>query len=231
MAPVIEEASGATGSSVFVPSPFGQLLRRNVRPANPNTARQQLVRAGLSQFSAQWKTISRAFQNGWRSLATTYMQSGKYGASYASSAQRLFVNLNQNLRDIGAAQITAPPSAVNIPPALVITAGAVVHDQSTPETSTVALTVSGLNGNGFKLFATPPLSLGRFSFGNATYRMILADDDDGSLNTAQISAAYKAKFGTIPTGGRVAFKLIGVEANEGWASQPTYLDVDITTQA
>ena len=231
MAPVIEEASGATGSSVFVPSKFGQLLRRNVTPANPNTTRQQEVRTGLAAFSAGWRSLTRTQQNGWNSLARSVQRTGLYGANYATSGQRLYVMLNQNLREFGGA-ITDPPATLAAPAPLTFSAAVVRHDNSADADSFVNLTVASPDAQvGGLVSATPPLSLGRFSFSDSLYRLIRGTSDLEGDTQIQWTAAYKTKYGIIPAGGRVAFKIVPIDIETGFAGLPVFLDTDITNQA
>ena len=120
-----DPTSGKIGSQIYLLGRNGQVVRNRVIPANPNTARQQIVRGQFSQQSARWDAIDDVERAAWIAAAADQQTRARLGMSGPMTGNQLFVRVNTNLLQLGEDVVDVPPAVPAIglpaPAGLVIT--------------------------------------------------------------------------------------------------------------
>jgi len=87
--------SGSLGGLTASHNKGGQYLRRRSVPTNPNTARQQQVRAALATLTQAWNsTLSDSERQAWRDYAASVTRTDKLGQTITLSGQQWYVASN-----------------------------------------------------------------------------------------------------------------------------------------
>lgn len=101
--PVVSNASGKAGDTVFSRWKGRAYIRKLITPANPNTAAQQVVRDSLGRLPSLWRSIL-----GWvRTIQDAY------AVNYRMSGYNWFVGANRVLEESYLSGKITPPN-VNI---------------------------------------------------------------------------------------------------------------------
>ena len=86
---------GKIGNFVGLTNRSGQCLRALVTPANPNTAKQQGVRADFATLAAAWSgVLTPAQRAAWAAYAATLSYTSKIGTVYTISGFNAYVAAN-----------------------------------------------------------------------------------------------------------------------------------------
>jgi len=120
LGPVIADARGSVGGTVFSRNSAGAYMKQRTVPTYRATARQVAVAALLSTVINDWKVnLSTAERVLWNGLASITSLPNKLGEQFAPSGLNLFVKSNMMLDLTGQAHVTAAPVAAIAPqPAL-----------------------------------------------------------------------------------------------------------------
>jgi hypothetical protein len=202
---------GKRGVTVSQGGRYGQISRALVIPTNPRTPAQMLIRNRLSGVAAQWRQLSQEQRDAWTAAAKSCNSKPSDGQSGTLTGSQLFTKINVALLTIGAPVVTDPPAkpavAINPITGLTITsAGGVV---------TLKLTATDAPSDGTMLRVAAPVSAGRSSPGSYVYAGTLDSMENGAVD---ITALYKAKFGSPPVGSKV---FVSVNQNSGgWEDIP-----------
>jgi hypothetical protein len=100
---------GSIGGSTWSRNKGGMYVRQRAVPTNPNSVRQQAVRAIVATLSQGWATLSAAFQEEWRTYAQEHPVLNSLGQTIYLTGMDWFVKINSRLIDAGAASISEPP--------------------------------------------------------------------------------------------------------------------------
>ena len=203
---IVTDGRGKLGGQVYARNRSGAYVRNKVTPNNPQTIAQSAARSRLAKFSEQWRGLSQAQRDAWNAAAPDFAKTNVFGDSVNPTGKNLFTQLNVNLADIRGPVIENPPVPVEIsePGELTIVAN------SAPELS---VSFEGVEGQSYKIFATPPLSPGVGFFKNK-FRMI--DTHSGPADTPiNLFDKYNAKFGSFDEGQKVAIKVVPVVDSTG----------------
>lgn len=142
---IIADARGSVNGTTFSRNKAGAYMRNRTYPVNPNSTRQQAVRAAMNNLAFNFQTFPRETVNSWNEIAATYPAFNKLGEEYIQSGKQLYVSCGLNLI---AAGITAPvelPSAEPEIPQCNIEAAVFVANRTATQLST--LTVSGVTSD------------------------------------------------------------------------------------
>jgi len=211
---LVSEMRNKLNGSVFSKNRGGNYLRNKVTPSNPQTSHQVAVRARLTSFSQQWRSLTQTQIAAWRSAVGNFSKTDIFGDIRHPSGINLFVKLNVNLARIGVASLTDPPApgTVEAVTSIIVTASSITPSLSvaylpTPVPANTKLVVS----------ATPLESAGK-NFVKSEFR------DIAIINAATASpynalAAYTARFGALIAGQQVFFKLTPINDVTGQAGQ------------
>lgn len=126
---LVEKAGGRIGGYVAMMNKAGLCMRTWVMPSNPNSSKQQGVRATLSTLAYAWShTLTQDKRDAWAAYAATLTFTNKLGVNYTISGFDAFVAANGARMVGGLSQINDGP---------------VVGGFATYTTPTIVPTVSG----------------------------------------------------------------------------------------
>ena len=119
MGPMISDARGSVGGTVFSRNRSGAYARQRVTPTNPQSPAQMAARDRITQLQAHYRdTLTPAERTGWESLVALSTASNKLGDSITLTPQNAFIKVNALRLACGLTVIeTAPiaPIAIDCP--------------------------------------------------------------------------------------------------------------------
>ena len=209
MSAIIETISGKLGSAVFTKGRSGLNVRTRVKPHNPQTSYQTLVRNYFAVYTKMWRTLTPTEIASWNSAGANTAVKNKFGQSYAKTGKGLFIAANTENALVGdGVTITTPPASA-IPTLIPITG--VSFDSVTPA-ATVKTDAAVPADSLLQVWATPQLSAGISNFGKRAtlIKTFPAGTAAGSLD---IYPEYSAKYGLLIPGQQVAVQCYLNNAN------------------
>lgn len=190
---LVSDMRNKLNGSVMSKNRYGSYVRNKVTPVNPQTNYQQAARQLLGSLSSQYRGLTQAQRLSWINGAGNFPFTDIFGDVRHLSGQTLFVKLNTNLVNAGAATIDTAPLPVGVPELLI---EGVTVEATAGVISDLSLAVSEATipvGYALAVYATPPLPAS-IQFVKNRYRYIgVATVTAGE---ADILAAYSARFGT-----------------------------------
>jgi hypothetical protein len=186
---IVVDGRGKIGGHVMSKNRAGAYMRTKVTPVNPNTLAQVAVRSRLSGRAIGWRGLTAAQRLQWNAAVASFSRTNIFGDIKQPTGFNLYVKLNSNLLNAGAAVISVPPlpQAVSALLSLVVT-------QAPAGATTLTFTATPIPANHQLIIrATAPVSPGK-TFVKSEFRQI------ASLAPAQISpyvatVDYATKFG------------------------------------
>lgn len=166
------QLSGSVGSTTASHNRFGSYFRSRVIPVNPNSFRQQDVRAVLTNLTQQWKTLTESQRIAWGDLALQIPRTDPLGVSYFQTGQQLYVGLNAKRSTVGFAVIADAPALDDPPSAVAPSLTATVAAGGTLDWAYTS--AGGVAGNRFLLRATGTRSPGKTYIAPSEYKIIAA---------------------------------------------------------
>lgn len=120
----VDARGGIFGTIVF--SIWRQInyIRELAIPTNPNSPRQQLIRAFLTTASRAWAVLTQGQRDNWDSVAAGITHTTQLGQSFSPTGIAFYVGLSIIAQDLGEVPIVEPPAVDN--PAILADAAAVV---------------------------------------------------------------------------------------------------------
>lgn len=109
--PILSDARGAVGGSVFSRNASGPYVKANSMPTNARTLKSLAARALFGAISSCWRTKTWIEQNSWNTTATTLPQYNSMGEEFFYTGFQLFMQRNMNLAGIGIGNIIDTPGA------------------------------------------------------------------------------------------------------------------------
>lgn len=107
---IILPGSGKLGGMVWSHNKGGPYIRTRAIPTNPNSARQQLVRAFLATMSVAWEALTDAQRNAWNTWASENPLQNPIGGSYMRTGHQAYTGLNARLMDAALPVVDDPPT-------------------------------------------------------------------------------------------------------------------------
>jgi len=112
----ITQMAGSIAGNVFARNRYGNYVRARTKPTNPNTARQQAVRAALAQLTARWSdTLTAAQRAAWDLYASSVAMLNRLGESTHLSGYNHYIRSNVARQQGGAAIVDAGPVVFELP--------------------------------------------------------------------------------------------------------------------
>lgn len=99
---------GKLGGTVFARNRGGNYVKNYVKPANPRTAAQQLVRTWFGTISALWRSLTVDQRIAWNQAGENYPVLNPFGDTLILSGKALCQRLNTTLLNAGYTVINAP---------------------------------------------------------------------------------------------------------------------------
>ncbi|MBA7653068.1 hypothetical protein ES703_60909 [subsurface metagenome] len=108
--PILGNLRGSIGANTYSHNRGGDYVRRRVAPTNPNSTRQQTMRALLSSLAGFWSVVLTADQrNAWNTWASQQPKEGPLGNSINLTGINGYIWCNTHILDAGDARIDDPP--------------------------------------------------------------------------------------------------------------------------
>lgn len=122
----VVQMSGSIGGDVFARNRYGNYNRARTKPTNPNTARQQQVRAALAFLTDRWaQTLTAANRAAWNLYASNVSMKNRLGEAIYLSGFNHYIRSNVPLKQFVLTLIDAGPVVFELPskdPTFAITA-------------------------------------------------------------------------------------------------------------
>lgn len=114
----ITEMRGSIAGNTFSRNRYGAYARARTKPVNPNTGRQQTVRAAMAFLTDRWAQTLTALQRAaWNLYGSNVVMTNKLGESINLSGFNHYVRSNMILKQVGEAPVDAGPVIFEIPEA------------------------------------------------------------------------------------------------------------------
>ena len=114
---IFAQASGSLDGTVFSHNQFGRYTRNRTIPTNPNTARQQGVRANFGVASSVWSSVaSQAQRDAWDVFAANIPTQNRVGETIFLTGFHHFVGSNTARLVAGLGAVLAAPVILSLPP-------------------------------------------------------------------------------------------------------------------
>lgn len=193
----------------------GSYFRTKVTPVNPGSSYQTNARNRLAAISTSWRALTAAQRTAWNAAVADFASTDIFGDLRNPSGFNLHQMLNNNLVNIGKAQITTPPLPEAIDTFATLSLGAATGLQTVTITYTPAIGAD----HSVIVYGTPAISPG-ISFVKSEFRqfdvMNAADVTPFSIETE-----YIAKFGSVGAAGMQIFiRMVQVVWATGQAGIP-----------
>lgn len=137
--PILGSLRGSIGDNTFSHNRGGDYVRRRVSPTNPNTTRQQVMRALLGTYAAAWAALTAPQREAWNTWAEQQNRTGPLGNTINMSGINGYVLCNTRIGDAGGTPLTDPP--VDVAPDSLTTMSA---DISAADTADITFTPTPL---------------------------------------------------------------------------------------
>lgn len=112
----ITQMAGSIAGNVFARNRYGNYVRSRTKPTNPNTPRQQAVRAALAQLTVRWSSILTAVQRAaWDLYASNVVMTNRLGETTHLSGYNHYLRSNIPILQIGATLVDAGPTTFELP--------------------------------------------------------------------------------------------------------------------
>lgn len=212
---LVVDGRNKIGGHVASKNRAGSYFRTKVTPINPSTSYQVGVRNRLAGISSSWRGLTDAQRIAWNSAVANFAKTDIFGDLRNPSGFNLHQKLNNNLVNVGIAQITTPP----LPEAVDAFTSLSIAADFNAQTLTITFAPVIVDTHRILLLATPSISPG-ISFVKNEYRQITYLN---SANSSPHSAetAYIVKFGAIGAENTKIFvQLIQINLTTGQAGIP-----------
>lgn len=110
--PMIGQASGRVGGTIFSRNRGGSYVRNGSIPSTVTTAKALNAKAFLSLASQAWSALTSAQRLAWNTWAASKTVTNRLGRSISLNGQNWYVSINTRLLAAGESQISVPPSKV-----------------------------------------------------------------------------------------------------------------------
>jgi len=135
---LVSAISGKIGGMVGARNRYGAYLRNWVKPVNPNTSRQQDVRALMGQANIAWAALTDQVRSDWNTYAAAVPWQNRIGDTIYLTGKTMYVRTYVARLMAGLEMVAAAPSTLTLPsaPEVVLTATASTHVVSATWTAT-----------------------------------------------------------------------------------------------
>lgn len=114
----ITEMRGSIAGNTYSRNRYGAYARARTKPVNPNSARQQSVRAALAFLTERWSaTLTAAQRAAWNLYGSNVVMTNKLGESINLSGFNHYIRSNTILKLLGITVVDAGPVVFEIPEA------------------------------------------------------------------------------------------------------------------
>ena len=188
--------SGKRGTVVSVNTRYGQIQRQYVKPKDPKTPAQMIIRSNLARVSARWRTLTDEQRNAWTAGGGDVETQRRLGRKAFLTGCQFFIKINCARAAIGLSQLSDPPDLPQFGPnpvgelSITNNRGAITLKLSVPSEPTEHTILLG----------AAPCSAGRSSARHFNFLGMLPAPSRGA---SEITDLYVARYGVPPVGTRV----------------------------
>lgn len=212
------QLSGSVGGTTAAKNRYGTYFKKKSHPINRKTSSQSSVRAFLSTLTKGWKSLTPAQQNSWRNAVENFKKSNSLAESIVLTGHQLYIAINRNLQTISQTLLLVAPAVTTVAPLTAQAFVAGVGAGTIIDTYAPAIPA----GQSLALYATRPLSAGKFS-NSQDYKLI------GVFNAADVSpldvtTAYQNLYSTSwkTIGLQIFFKSVQISKTTGESTVPFF---------
>lgn len=113
----ILDARGSIGGQVHSRNRNGNYIRARTTPVNPQSGRQNTIRAAIGSLAQQWSTVLTALQRAaWEVYADSITRTNKLGAQIKLTGFNHFIRCNSIRLQAADSVIVAGPTTLSLPP-------------------------------------------------------------------------------------------------------------------
>jgi hypothetical protein len=216
---LVVDGRGKINGFVASKNRAGAYFRTKVTPVNPQTADQSAVRSLFTSLAQGWRALTADQIAGWNGAVQNFSKTDIFGDLKNPSGFNLYMRLNSNQLNVGAALLTDAPQPADT---TLLDAVTVVADASA---STMTLNYAlGAGASGAVVVeATAPVSNGK-SFVKNLYRKV-AVNPDVTVTPFEFGADYEAKFGNLVAGQKIYVRVKTVNTATGQTGTPQAIEV------
>ena len=114
----IVQMAGSIAGTTFARNRYGNYARARTKPVNPNTDRQQAVRASLAFLTDRWQGVVTAGQrDAWNDYASLVVMTNRLGEDIKLSGFNHYIRSNMPRKQTGQALVDVGPVVFEIPEA------------------------------------------------------------------------------------------------------------------
>lgn len=209
----ITQASGSAGGTTYSRNKGGAYMRARIKPVNPKSAKQRLVRTNFAANAKVWSaTLTAAERAAWLAFAQANPLVNVLGASIIVSGMAMMMKLNQVLSQIGVSTIVTPPANLNVPVLAAAIGLSAVHSTGAVVVSTNTQAV--VSGAEYYLWGAPPMAAGKKAAASQ-YRYLGTALATSAGIVITISGFYTGVFGSFATGQNIQILVATVNTASG----------------
>ena len=214
LAPILGSAAGKLKNVVFMPWRNTMRMRTRVKPHNPQSAAQTLVRGYFKNWTKEWSNLTLPQIANWNSQATETTVANKDGIKVKTTGKNMFCGWNNENSLVGDGLIVDTWFSPTVPTTIQVTA---IDFDSVLLKATVTTGAAVPPNSLLQIWATPPLGGGVSSYGKklTLIKTFVAGTAGGNLD---IYAAYTGKYGLLSAG-----KMVCVQAYLNNADSPKFV--------
>lgn len=199
------QLSGSVGGVTAAHNRGGQYLRNRSIPVNPNTNRQQSVRAAFATATEAWKNLSAIQQGAWTSYANSTPVTNRLGESITLTGHNMYVRTNAFLLGLGGTLLAVAPST---PGQSTLGTGRVI----TASVATgVAFAVGAATADGLTLVSYGPSISNGVSGFRGPYSVFAVPTMTGTGFAA--TAQSFSRYGALVAGERRPFRIASIDSD------------------
>ena len=203
--------SGKVGTVVNMATRFGQVQRQYVKPKDPKTPAQMMVRGNLARVSGRWRAITEEQRQAWTAGGRDAETQRRLGRSSYLTGSQFFNKINCARVAVGLEQLDDPPKLPEFD------ANPVGDLSITNSRGTIALKLSvpSAPAEHTLVLGAAPCSAGRSSTRHFVFLGFLSSPVRG---VSDITDLYVARFGVPPVGTKVFIRT--QQHIDGWTDFP-----------
>jgi len=112
----IIQMTGSIAGNTFARNRYGNYARARTKPTNPNTAKQQTIRAAMAFLTERWaQTLTAVQRTAWNLYASSVAMKNRLGESVYLSGYNHYIRSNMIRKQCALAIIDAGPVVFEIP--------------------------------------------------------------------------------------------------------------------
>ena len=188
---LIADGSGTIGGVTFSRNGSGAYVRTYVKPINPSTVAQQIIRNRMAGLVVAWRGLSDSVRLGFNTISKNYPQTNKMGQVFFLTGQQLFTKYSSNRLAFGSVALAAPPRNSTEP---VISITGVAFSSAS---AVISIDVAAVPASAETIIrATNGISPGRSNAFRSQFKQI-GEANVAATNAFDIKTAYEAVYGSL----------------------------------